>query len=488
MCDRPAKRRFELRSRTHLYGEERRTEHLQEWRAVQLRSRNSIACFGLMYTQFIEFLARNINFATYHKFADMDLFEKLILDRGPLGRFAKMGHGYFVFPKLEGEISTRMVFNGKEHILWSLNNYLGLANHPEVRKADAEASERWGLAYPMGARMMSGNTNHHEKLERELSDFVGKEDTILLNYGYQGMTSAIDALVDRRDVIVYDAESHACIVDGVRLHPGKRFVFAHNDIENLEKQLRRANDLAEDNNGAILVITEGVFGMGGDQGKLKEIIELKGKYEFRLFVDDAHGFGTMGPTGAGTAEEQGVQDDVDLYFSTFAKSMASVGAFISGNRQVIDYLRYNMRSQIFAKSLPMPLVIGNLKRLELLRSQPELKARLWENVNKIQNGLRERGFNLGATTSPVTPVYLSGSIPEAGGLIIDLRENYNIFCSAVTYPVIPKGQLLLRLIPTAMHTDEDIEQTLRAFSEVAEKLNSGKYHREPMELPVQPGR
>lgn len=415
----------------------------------------------------------------------MDLFEKLLTDRGPLGKHARLMHDYFTFPKLEGEIAPRMVFRGKERIVWSLNNYLGLANHPDVRRTDAEASAEWGLAYPMGSRMMSGNSVHHEQLERELSDFVGKEATFLLNFGYQGILSAIDALVDRRDVIVYDAESHACIVDGVRLHQGKRFVFKHNDVENCERQLKRATELTKETGGAILLITEGVFGMGGDQGKLREIVALKQRYNFRLLVDDAHGFGTMGKTGAGTGEEQGVQDEIDLYFSTFAKSMGSIGAFISSDKQVIEYLQYNMRSQIFAKSLPMPIVLGNLKRLELLRSRPELKDNLWKNVRMLQDGLRERGFNLGDTDSCVTPVYLSGSIPEASKLIIDLREGYGIFCSAVMYPVIPKGQILLRLIPTAVHTEADIHETLEAFSAVAKKLHDGEYAQEtPVNVPV----
>ena len=405
----------------------------------------------------------------------MDLFEKLLQDRGPLGKHSRLLHGYFTFPKLEGEIGPRMVFQGKERIVWSLNNYLGLANHPDIRKVDGDASADYGLALPMGSRMMSGNSNHHEQLEKELSEFVGKESTFLLNFGYQGIMSAIDALVDRHDVIVYDAESHACIVDGVRLHQGKRFVYKHNDIENCERQLKRAVELTEETGGGILLITEGVFGMGGDQGKLREIVELKKKYPFRLLVDDAHGFGTMGATGAGTGEEQGIQDEIDVYFSTFAKSMGSIGAFISSDKQVIEYLQYNIRSQIFAKSLPMPLVLGNLKRLQMLRTMPELKAKLWENVNKLQNGLRERGFNLGDTDSCVTPVYLRANIPEASQLIIDLRETHNIFCSAVMYPVIPKGQILLRLIPTAAHTDADIEETLKAFEAVSSKLASGEY-------------
>ncbi|MBK8343977.1 MAG: pyridoxal phosphate-dependent aminotransferase family protein [Bacteroidetes bacterium] len=410
----------------------------------------------------------------------MDIFDKLRKDRGPLGKWSDVAHGYMMFPKLEGEIGPKMTFRGKERITWSLNNYLGLANHPEVRKIDAEASAQFGLAYPMGSRMMSGNSDYHEQLERELSAFEMKEDTFLLNYGYQGIMSVIDAVCSRHDVIVYDAESHACIIDGVRLHQGKRFVYRHNDIENCEVQLKRATEMVQGTPGGILVITEGVFGMGGDQGKLKEVVALKEKYNFRLLVDDAHGFGTMGETGAGTGEAQGCQDGIDLYFSTFAKSMASIGAFISGEKDVIWYLRYNLRSQIYAKSLPMPIVIGNLKRLELLRSKPELKAQLWENVNKLQDGFRGRGFDLGNTNSPVTPVYLKVSIPETINLVVDLRENHGIFCSAVTYPVIPKGMLMLRIIPTASHNDDDIQKTLEAFSAIREKINSGAYLKEDL--------
>ncbi len=408
----------------------------------------------------------------------MDLFEKLLKNRGPIGMHAKDSHGYFTFPKLEGDISNKMLFRGKERLVWSLNNYLGLANHPEVRKADAAAAADFGLASPMGARMMSGNSNQHEQLESELSSFLKKEDTILLNYGYQGMVSAIDALVDRHDVIVYDAEAHACIIDGLRLHMGKRFVYPHNDMTSLEKQLERATKLAQETGGAILVITEGVFGMSGDQGKLKEMVALKSKFNFRLFVDDAHGFGTMGTTGAGTGEEQGVQDEIDIYFSTFAKSMASIGAFISSKEQVIEYLRYNMRSQIFAKALPMPLVIGALKRLELLKTQPELKENLWKIVKALQQGLKDAGFEIGNTQSPVTPVYLNGTIPEATNLIFDLRENFDIFCSMVVYPVVPKGIIILRLIPTAVHTLENVSYTIEAFKKAQVKLKAGLYQSE----------
>jgi glycine C-acetyltransferase len=405
-----------------------------------------------------------------------DIFEKLLKAYGPIGQHRERAHGYFTFPKLEGEISSRMKFRGTEMVVWSLNNYLGLANHPEVRKADADAAAKFGLALPMGARMMSGNSDYHEQLERELAEFVSKQDAILMNFGYQGIMSAIDAVCGRHDVVVYDAESHACIIDGLRLHPGHRYVFKHNDVEDFDKQMERATALIERQKaGGILVITEGVFGMAGDQGKLKEIIELKEKYSFRILVDDAHGFGTLGKTGAGAGEEQGCQDGIDLYFSTFAKSMASIGAFLAGDKAIIDYIRYNIRSQIFAKSLPMPIVIGNLKRLELLKTKPELKTRLWEVATKLQKGLKERGFDIGNTNTMVTPVYMTGGVEEATAMVMDLRENYHIFCSIVVYPVIPKGHIIYRLIPTAAHTDADIEETLKAFSETKAKLDAGAY-------------
>jgi glycine C-acetyltransferase len=405
-----------------------------------------------------------------------DIFEKLTRNYGPLGQHRERAHGYFAFPKLEGEISSRMKFRGKEMIVWSLNNYLGLANHPEIRRVDAEAAQQYGLAYPMGARMMSGNTNHHEQLEKELAEFESKEDAILMNFGYQGIMSAIDAVCGRHDVIVYDAESHACIIDGLRLHPGHRYVFKHNDIEDCEKQLVRATQLIEKQKaGGILLITEGVFGMAGDQGRLKEICDLKTKYEFRILVDDAHGFGTLGKTGAGAGEEQGCQDQIDLYFSTFAKSMASIGAFLAGDKAIIDFIRYNIRSQIFAKSLPMPIVLGNLKRLEMLRTMPELKEKLWSNARKLQSGLKQRGFDIGKTDSPVTPVYMKGGVEEATAMVMDLRENYGVFASIVVYPVIPKGHIIYRLIPSAAHTDIDIEETLKAFSETKAKLDAGAY-------------
>lgn len=412
----------------------------------------------------------------------MDLFEKTTLKLGPLGQYADQAEGYYMFPKLEGELSNKMTFRGKEVLVWSLNNYLGLANHPEVRKADAQAAADWGMAYPMGARMMSGQTKYHEQLENELAAFVSKESAYLLNYGYQGMVSIIDTLVDRHDVIVYDSEAHACILDGMRLHIGKRFVYPHNNIENLEKQLQRATAIVEQTGGAILVITEGVYGMAGDLGKLKEIAELKKKFNFRLLVDDAHGFGTMGKTGAGTGEHLGVQDEIDIYFGTFAKSMAGIGGFVASNASVIKYLKYNMRSQIFAKSLPMPMVIGALKRLSMIRESQEYKDKLWVIVNALQKGLKENGFNIGGTESPVTPVILQGGVSQATQVTYDMRENFGIFCSIVSYPVIPKGIILLRIIPTAVHTLEDVNYTIESFKKVKEKLETGKYDSEFKEM------
>jgi glycine C-acetyltransferase len=404
-----------------------------------------------------------------------DLFERIQNNKGPLGKWASQAEGYFVFPKLEGELGPRMKFQGKDILNWSLNDYLGLANHPEVRKADTDAAIEYGAAYPMGARMMSGHTKYHEQLEEELAAFVMKESAYLLNFGYQGIMSTIDALVTRNDVIVYDVDAHACIIDGVRLHSGKRFTYRHNDVESMEKNLQRATKLAETTGGGILFITEGVFGMRGQQGKLKEVVAMKKKYNFRLLVDDAHGFGTLGKTGAGAGEEQGVQDGIDVYFSTFAKSMANIGAFVAADKEIIDYLKYNLRSQMFAKALPMIQTIGSLKRLELLRNSSEIKDKLWVNVNALQNGLKAKGFNIGDTNTCITPVYLEGSVPEAMVMVNDLRENYGIFLSIVIYPVIPKGIILLRMIPTTSHTLSDVDETLTAFEAIREKLENGTY-------------
>lgn len=406
-----------------------------------------------------------------------DIFERIKATPGPLGQYQGNADGYFMFPKLEGEIGPHMRFNGKEVLNWSLNNYLGLANHPEVRKADAEAAAAWGLAAPMGARMMSGDTKYHKKLEKDLARFVGKPAGYLLNFGYQGMVSIIDILASRRDVIVYDSEAHACIMDGLRLTFAKRFVYPHNNMEGLRKQLAHACQLADEQGGGVLVITEGVFGMAGDLGNLKDITALKKEFPFRLLIDDAHGFGTMGLTGAGTAEHFGVIDDVDVYFATFAKSMAGIGAFVASEPEIIDHLRFNMRSQIFAKSLPMPMVIGAMKRLELLQTHPEIKAKLWENVRALQGGLKAEGFNIGKTESPVTPVYFNGGINEGTNIVVDLRETYSIFCSIVVYPVVPRGVIMLRLIPTSAHTPDDVRTTIDAFKGVKRKLEAGEYEK-----------
>ena len=412
----------------------------------------------------------------------MDIFNKCDVSKGPLGKYAYMGDGYYFFPKLEGEISNKMKFQGKEMLVWSLNNYLGLANHPEIRKVDAQASADWGLGYPMGARMMSGQTKYHEQLERELAAFVGREAAYLLNFGYQGMVSIINAVVDRKDVIVYDSDAHACIIDGMRLHFGKRFVYPHNNIENLEKELERATKIVEKTGGGILVISEGVYGMVGDLGKLDQIAALKKKFNFRLFIDDAHGFGTMGPTGAGTDEHFGVQDEVDLYFGTFAKSMAGIGGFIAARADVIKYLQYTMRSQVYAKSLPMPMVIGSIKRLQMLRDEPEHREKLWTIVHALQKGLQEKGVDIGIPESPVTPVYMRCSIGQTAQMVADLRENYNIFCTVVIYPVVPKGVVMLRLIPTSVHTLEDVEYTVNSIAEVNKKVENNEY---PDEVQIQ---
>jgi glycine C-acetyltransferase len=405
----------------------------------------------------------------------VDIFEKVVENMGPLGQYADAGWGYFYYPKLEGEISNRMTFKGKPMLVWSLNNYLGLANHPEVREADAQAAKDYGMGYPMGARMMSGQTKYHEQLEQELADFEGKEAGFLLNYGYMGMVSIIDSLIDRHDIVVYDSEAHACILDGLRMHMGKRIVYPHNDIEKFESSIKRARKLADQSGGGILVITEGVYGMAGDLGNLPEILKFKDKYGFRLLVDDAHGFGTMGPSGAGTSEAQNVMDGVDVYFGTFAKAMAGIGGFVATTKPIIKALTYKMRSQIYAKSLPMPMVIGALKRLELLKNSPELREKLWTVVKALQTGLIENGFNIGYTASPVTPVFLQGGVEEATQIIADLRENFGIFCSMVIYPVVPKGVIMLRLIPTAVHTLDDVNETIAAFSKVREKLDAGEY-------------
>jgi glycine C-acetyltransferase len=420
------------------------------------------------------FVGFNFIFAEI-KFTDVDIFERIKHNRGPIGQHFKESHGYFSFPKLEGELGAHMTFRDKPVLVWSLNNYLGLGNDPEIRKVDAEAAAAWGMAYPMGARMMSGQTKYHEQLEHELASFMQKDDAFLLNYGYQGCMSAIEALVSRNDVVVYDSECHACMIDGVRLHQGKRFVFQHNDMESFEKMLKMAKKLTEKTGGGIMVMTEGVFGMAGDQGMLKEIVAFKKEYGFRLFVDDAHGFGSIGNMGRGAGDAQGVQAEIDVYFGTFAKAMATVGAFVASDQHVIEYLRYNMRSQTFAKSLPMPIVIGALKRLEMIRTKPELQENLWKIARALQSGLTEAGFDIGKTNSVVTPVFLKGSLGEATNVTLTLREKHGIFCSIVVYPVVPKDVIMLRLIPTTVHTLEDVRYTIECFTKVRAQLEAGEF-------------
>lgn len=405
----------------------------------------------------------------------MDIFTKVIKNKGPLGQYADQGHGYYYFPKLEGQISNKMIFKGQECIVWSLNNYLGLANHPEVREADTKGAAAWGMGYPMGARMMSGQTEYHLELERQLAAFEGKESAYLLNFGYMGMISIIDSLLDRHDVVVYDSEAHACILDGLRLHMGKRFVYPHNDMVSFEKQLERAKKLTDETGGGILVITEGVYGMSGDLGNLNGILAFKDQYQFRLLIDDAHGFGTMGHNGKGTSEHQKVMEQVDVYFGTFAKAMAGIGAFVASDKQIIKSLAYKMRSQIYAKSLPMPMVVGAMKRLELIKTRPELREKLWTIVRALQWGLKENGFDIGNTASPVTPVFMKGGVGEATQLVQDMRDHYRLFCSIVIYPVVPKGVIMLRLIPTAVHTLEDVDYTIKTFKIIKQKLDAGEY-------------
>ena len=406
----------------------------------------------------------------------MDIFERIQQNEGgPLGQYRKRAKGYFMFPKLEGEIQPYMTFQGKKMLAWTFNNYLGLANDPEVRKVDAEAAAKWGLAYPMGARMMSGHTSLHEQLERELAEFECKEDAFLFNFGYQGMISTLDALLTRRDVVVYDEECHACIMDGLRLHMGYRMKYAHNDIADCEKVLNRASKRAQEQGGGVLLVTEGVYGMTGAMGILDKIVELKKKYSFRILIDDAHGFGVMGEHGRGTSEELHCMDVIDLYFGAFAKAMASIGGFIAGPKDIINYLRYNLRSQIYAKSLPMPFVEGNLKRLDMIRKGDDRRKHLFKIARALQSGLRNLGFDVGPAEACITPVFVHGTVPEATNMLVDLRENYNIFCSVVVYPVVPQGVIMFRLICTQMHQMEHVEYTLKAWAEIKKKHEAGYY-------------
>ncbi len=410
-----------------------------------------------------------------------DIFDRIRKSAGgPLGQYREKAEGYFTFPKLEGDLGPYMKFNGQDVLCWSLNNYLGLADHPEVRRTDAEAAARWGLAYPMGSRMMTGQTALHEELERRLAAFEKKEAAFLFNFGYQGIVSTIDALVNRHDVIVYDAEDHACLLDGIRLHAGSKYKFRHNDIKDCERVLARACAEAESKGGGVLLITEGVFGMTGALGILDRIVALKSKYSFRMMIDDAHGFGVMGPHGRGTSEHFDVMDGVDIYIGAYAKSMAIIGGFVAADKAIIDYLRYNMRSQIYAKSLPMPIVEGCLKRLEIIDS-PEgdmLRERLWKVTRRLQEGFREMGFEIGPAEACVTPVHVEAGVNQASNIAVALREEYHIFCSVVIYPVIPPGMVIFRIIPTAAHSMDDVERTLAAFRDIKERLDRGEFDKE----------
>ena len=407
-----------------------------------------------------------------------DIFARRLTEKTPLSRHAATIEGYFSFPKLEGPIGPRMGLNGREMVCWSLNNYLGLSNHPEVREADAAAAAEYGMGYPMGSRLMSGDTELHDELERQLSEFVGKEATMLLNFGYQGAFSIVDALLDRHDAVVYDKDVHACTYDGIRMQTCHRFSFRNNDLAHLEKQLIRATEATEKSGGGILVLIEGVYGMGGHQGKVAEVVALKEKYNFRLLLDDAHGFGVLGETGAGTGEAQGCQDGVDLYYSTFTKSMSTMGAFISGGLEILEHMKYTVRSQVFSKTIPMPVIVGALKRLDMIRTRPELRERLWKNVHSLQAGLYDHGFLDGNILgeSCITPVFLKhDDYVESVAMVCDLRDAYGIFTSIMVYPVVPKGTMMLRLTATALHTERDIDETLHGFTKVREKLAAGFY-------------
>ena len=395
----------------------------------------------------------------------MDLFDKLNSRNSPLGPFTSDGYGYYTFPRLEGPIGPEMTFNGKPVVVWSVNDYLGIANNPVIRDYDAKVAAEYGFSTPMGARLMTGNSRQHEALEEELADFVHKPAAFLLNYGYQGISSMIQSLVSRNDFLIYDELSHACIVDGKQLAVCKKYVYKHNDICSLEKQLERVSKIARPDSG-ILVITEGVFGMTGDLGKLREIVDLKKKYDFRLLVDDAHGLGTMGKDGSGTGTHLGCQDGIDLYFGTFAKSVALIGAFVATKPEVVTFLRANVRSQIFAKSLPMPIVLSARKRIAMIREHQEWRDQLWNNTLQLRKGLREIGYNVLPSESPVTPVLTKGSTDLAQTFMRILREDHGIFVSGVTYPVVPKGLVLLRLIPTANHTADHINRTITAFEAI----------------------
>lgn len=399
----------------------------------------------------------------------MDLFDKLQGRPGPLGEFTSDGYGYYTFPRLEGPLGPVMKFNGKDVVVWSINDYLGIGGREDVRKFDGEMAARHGLSTPMGARLMTGNTTQHEKLEEELADFVHKPSALLLNYGYQGIMSVIHALVDRNDFLIYDELSHACIVDGKQLAMAEKFVYKHNDIESLEKQLERAHRKAKPDS-SILVVTEGAFGMTGDLGNLEEIVALKDKYPFRLLVDDAHGVGTMGEDGSGTGTHLGCHEGIDIYFGTFAKAFALIGAFVATEERVKEFLKANVRSQIFAKSVPLPIVESVRKRLKMIRNNPEWRDQLWENTKKLRQGLIDIGYNVMPAECPVTPVLTKGSTEVCQDIMRKLREDHGIFVSGVAYPVVPKGTVLIRLIPTAAHNDEHIKKTLKGFRAIKDVI------------------
>lgn len=367
--------------------------------------------------------------------------------------------------ELKGKVSNRMIFDNKEYIIWCLNDYLGLMHHPESIEAAAQATTQYGPSYPHSVRLTIGHSSAHDYLEQQLNTLMGYEDSMLVNLGYQGFMSIIDALTDRHDTIIYDQKCHACLIDGVRLHNGRKFAFKHNDINHLETQLQRARKTHNSKEGMIIVVVDGLYSMHGELAKLDEIVRLKKLYNFALFVDDSHAFGVFGKHGKGSPEHYGIEKEVDVYVSTFTKSFGNLGGFVSAKKPIIDFLRFATRSQIFSRSMPLPMVLSVSKNIEIFQREPERRERLWKNTNQFQEGLREMAINIGPSESPIVPIHINGNHQEGLKVFFDLRE-MGIFSYIVAYPVVEKNTCLIRMVCTHNHTTIDIEQTLHAFKEL----------------------
>ncbi|MCH9633796.1 MAG: 8-amino-7-oxononanoate synthase/2-amino-3-ketobutyrate coenzyme A ligase [Chlamydiae bacterium] len=400
-----------------------------------------------------------------------DLFHKCYQKEGLFSNVREGKDNYYAQPILEGPLGPHMTFNGQKMIVWSINDYLGLAGHPEPTARAKEVLEAFGTAYPMGARLMSGFTQNHQTFEAKLAKFAQKESALLFNYGYLGVLGVITSIMGPRDTVIIDHDSHACIVDGAKLATTRRNqfrVFRHNDMDHLEKILKSIN---QDRKGGILIVTDGIYGMTGEVAPLKEICALKEKYNARLLVDDAHGIGIMGATGRGTGEHLGVQDKIDLYFSTFAKCFAGIGGFVAGDKEIIEHITWNARPVIFAKNLPLIYSDSLSATLDVIEREPERREKLWEIATYMQRRFKEEGFDIGNTTSPITPVFLSISGLEAiKDAIHILREEFHIFASGVMYPVVPRGVFLLRLVPSCRHTFDDVNKTIEAFIQIKERI------------------